>query len=528
MELLAAMAIFAVGAMTIFALFVNATKGATFSLDRTNAFFSSVKALEAANSIASSDKDDLTPGEYDVGVNRNNQWVLIPRAGLAGHFLLSNDASDLSGYGNNGVTNDLSFGIDRKNQKYNAGRFNGTTSYMKTEYAFSLQITGPLTISAWVLGTGQGQRYIAGRYNTDEARGAYLLFKTDSYYNFQMAGIEGEASVSATGDNLPWEHVAGVYDPGKPSLDLYVNGELKASTTVNVSSINTVPDIDFFIGTDASKKNFWEGSISDVRIYNRALSSNEISGLSGVYSDKYDRYLKIKDPAEGLMGYWNFNEGERCIVNDNSGNNNHGKLGPDCDSISPAFAEDRYGKQARALEFDGMNDFVVIPDSSSLRIEDEISVSAWVKLPDPLPDSSGVILYRRAEDTEDYSFILLFDKEDEGYGWAISQGRLESLDYIKSTNTAIAGEWQYITAVFNGVNRGLYVDNNRINDVIFSTLADSGTDSNLYIGQKPGGEDKYKGLIDDVRIYNSALSENEIISLYLGDVNYYTLPVVKK
>jgi len=275
-------------------------------------------------------------------------------------------------------------------------------------------------------------------------------------------------------------------------------------------------------------KNVWEGSISDVRVYNRILTSNEISGLFDNYSDKYDRYLKVKDPGQGLMGYWNFNEGEGCMANDNSGNNNHGKLSPNCDAISPAFVEDRYKKPGRALEFDGMNDFVIVPDSASLQAENEITVSAWVKVPDPLPGTNQTILYKRASGSDDFSFVLLYDKDSKGFGWAVSQGRPGTLDYIKSINTALPGKWQHITAVFDGAVRSLYVGNNRINDVIFSTLEDSGTDSDFYIGQKAGGSDKYQGLIDDVRIYGNALSDNEITSLYLGDVNYYTLPVLKK
>jgi len=529
-ELLTAMAIFAIGVMTIFALFVNATKGAAFSLDRTNASFSSIEAIEAANSIASSNKDDLTPGEYDVGVNKDNQWVLIPRAGLMGHFLLSNDAVDLSGYGNDGIMSHIDFGTDRKYQRYSAGRFNGTNSYIQTKYAFSLEITGPLTISAWVLGTGNGLRHIAGKYNTDEGRGGYLLSKTDSYYSFQISGPEGEDSISAISDDLPWENIVGVYDPGKPSLSLYINGELKESTTTNISSIDEVPGIEFFIGTDASKKNVWEGSIADVKVYNRALTSNEISGLYGSYSSKYSRHLVVKDPGEGLVGYWNFNEGERCVVSDNSGNNNHGQLDPDCDAISPSWAEDRYGKQGRSLEFDGIDDFINIPavDNSSLQIKNEISVSAWVKLPSPLPSDSGIILHKRAMDSEDYSFALLFNKDDKGYGWAVSQGASENLEYIRSTSTAIAGEWQYITATFDGTNKKLYVDNNRIDDVVISTLANGGADDSLYIGQGADGSNKYKGFIDDVRIYNHALSESEIMLSYLGNINYYTLPIIKK
>ena len=521
-ELLTAITIFAIGIMTIFALFVNATKGAIASLDRTTALFTSLEAAEAAYSIASSDNHDLFPGEYEVGINADSQWVLIPRAGLMGHFLLLNNAIDSSNNENNGIMNHMSFGINRKNQRYGAGRFNGSTSYIQTEYAFSLQITGPLTISAWVTGTGDGTRYIAGKYNADQEKGGYILSKVNSHYNFQIKGPEAQDSISAASDNLPWEHIVGVYDPGKPCLYLYINGKLKESKTTNISSINRVPNIEFFIGTDASKVNVWQGLISDVRIYNRALTSNEISGLYNKYSNKYDRHLVIKDIDKGLIGYWNFNEGEKCIVHDNSGNNNHGILEPECDILSPFWTQDKYEKQGRALEFDGTSNFINVPDHSSLQIENEISVSAWIKLPDTLPDNNGIILHKRAASTQDYSFALVYNKDNNGYDWAVCSGALENMPNIQSTNTAMPGKWQYIVATFDGVNRKLYVDNNKIDNIIVSTLAHSGTDSNFYIGQQANGDNKYKGVIDDVRIYNHALSESEIMSLYLENINYYT------
>ena len=71
-ELLTAMAVFAIGIITIFALFVNATKGVLISLDKTKANLLSEEKLEAAHSIFKDEKDYLTPGKYEVGVNKEN------------------------------------------------------------------------------------------------------------------------------------------------------------------------------------------------------------------------------------------------------------------------------------------------------------------------------------------------------------------------------------------------------------------------------------------------------------------------
>jgi len=518
-ELLASMAIFSIGVMTIFVLFVNVTKGAFFSLERTNSSFLSAEAMEAADSLAAGNKGDLTQGEYETGINSDNQWVLIPRAGLVGHFLLSKDAADYSGLGNHGTVNGLSFVTDRRGKRNAAGSFNGFNSYVRIEDSSSFEITGPLTISAWVSGTSVGQRHIAGKYHSGLEQGGYLLFKTDSEYVFKIAGPEGQDFLSAERDSLLWEQAVGVYDPGKPAIYLYVNGTLRASKETEISSINPVPDLDFLIGADESKANVWQGAIADVRVYERALTQNEISGLFSNYSDKYYRKLVVKGPDSGLVSYWNFNEGEMCLAQDSKASN-HALLKRECD----IWAQDRYGRENRAVSFDGLEDFAYVSDNDSLQLENKISLSFWIKFPGTVPETDQAILSKRAAFSDDYAFSLVYEADAKGYSFGVSKGNSEALISVRTEKTALAGQWQNITAVFNGAERKIYIDGNLIGNAEASSLANNGSDSDLYIGQQADGSNKLKGFIDDLRIYSHALSESEIMSLYLADFNYYTVP----
>jgi len=525
-ELLTAMAIFAIGITTVFALFVNATKGTIIGLNKTAGWLSSIEAVEAMYSIANNNTSHLTPGKYEVGVNKYSQWVLIPKTGLMGHFLLSNNTLDSSDYENHGTAKNINFAADRKNQRHGSVRFDGTTSYVETKYAFPLQITGALTISAWVSGTENNLMPIAGKYDLNQENGGYLLSKTGSLYKFKIAGPEGYDSISIIGDNLPWEHIVGVYDPGSRSIYLYINGELKAEKITNISYINPVPKIEFFIGTDASKTSFWKGLISDVRIYNNALNSNQIAGLYGSYSSQYSKHLIVEDVSQSLIAHWSLDEEEMCIAHDSSDNHNHGILGPECNTLSPSWVQDRHQKQGKSLMFDGANDFIKISDHSALQIEEEITISAWVKLPDTLPDNDGTIIYKSATGANDYFFTLIYSKNHQGYGWVVSSQILENSNYIQSKNTAVPGEWQHIIATFNGTDRNLYINNNRINDSTISAFSDDQNNSDIYIGQEASGIKKYNGIIDDVRIYNRVISESEIMSLYLGNINYFTSQVI--
>lgn len=523
-ELLTAMAIFAIGIIAIFALFVNATKGILISLDKTRENLLSGEALEAAYSISKSDQGYLTPGKYEVGVNDNNQWVLIPKTGLIGHFLMSNNAKDSSIYKNHGVMHQVTFVEDRKRQPLAAARFNGNDSYIKTEYAFSLQIEGPLTLAAWVMDTGVEEtpipRTIAGKYDVSGEEGGYMLYKEGDNYYFTISGQGGTVSVSAPqSDKFSWEHVAGVYDPGDQTMRLYVNGQPIEPEETYITSINKVPYIEFFIGNDASGSNPWHGLISDVRIYKRSLTSNEIAGLYGSYSAPYEKSLIVSDLNE-LAGIWSFNEGEGCTAHDNSGNNNQGLINY---CFQSQWAKNRQEKPGRSFYFEN-NNYIEIADSSILQIKNKISISLWIKMPEELPEQDMTILHKRATGSEDYSFSFTYQGTEKGYGWAASAGAPDQLNQVKLLGAAIPDRWQHIIVAFDSttLEKKMYIDNREITDLESSSINNPGTDSRLFIGRNAAGQNNLSGVtIDDLRIYNKILEPTERQAIFLGEINYY-------
>ena len=86
------------------------------------------------------------------------------------------------------------------------------------------------------------------------------------------------------------------------------------------------------------------------------------------------------DPS--LVGEWRFDEGFGQFVNDTSGNGNNGTLMPSYPGDVPGWMS---GIKSTALQFDGLNDHVLVPDDASLDITDEITIAAWMK---PAGDSS--------------------------------------------------------------------------------------------------------------------------------------------
>ena len=523
-ELLIAMAIFVVGTVAILSLFAAGTQGVLTGLENTKGSLLSNQALEAAYSISRSDQDYLRPGKYEVGISENNQWVLIPRTGLMGHFLLANNAEDLGPHKNQTTMLGISFAEDRKEHPLAAAKFNGATSYIKTVHALPLQIEGPLTLSAWVLDTHPNEeetRIIAGK------KGAYVLYQENKEYFFEISGQEKTTTIKAESDYRNWEHVVAVYDPGRGDLKLYINGKEKNSEPTTITKINKVPEMEFFIGAEQGDLNFWHGRISDVRVYNRSLTSKEIAGLYRSYSVPNQKSLVVSSP-KNLITVWSFNEGEGCIAHDNSQNNNHAII-KECfsdDEEYEQWTDNRHSKEERAVGFN-QNSYLEIKDSSALQLEEKISVSLWIKLPKDLLEGEEdiAILYKRAAGSADLSFSLIYGYDEEtgvyGFSWAVSRGQ-GSLEQIITRGPVIPDRWQHIVATFDGNNRKIYIDNRQITDLDQKTVSIDDTSSDLFIGINATDQTSLAGAaIDDLRIYDEALGSAEIQTIFLGIPNYY-------
>src|SRR2546425_8058185 len=82
--------------------------------------------------------------------------------------------------------------------------------------------------------------------------------------------------------------------------------------------------------------------------------------------------------AQGLVGYWKFDEGKTRVAADSSGNGNNGALKG---SGGPTWIS---GVLSNALRFDGADEYVNVPNSASLGISGDITVAAWIKREEPL------------------------------------------------------------------------------------------------------------------------------------------------
>jgi concanavalin A-like lectin/glucanase superfamily protein len=204
-------------------------------------------------------------------------------SGLLAAYAFSEGAgttiADASGKGHTGTINGATWTATGKYGK--ALSFNGTTGFVELGNAADLQITGSMTWSAWIFATANpaddGQII-------SKSGGAGWQFKTSpdtGPHTFAVAVSPNSSSMtqrySRTVRQLnTWYHVAGVYNAAARTLDIYVNGVLDNGVlvgTIPASQYNPTQSVN--IGR-RSGGYYFQGTIDEVRVYNRALSQTEI------------------------------------------------------------------------------------------------------------------------------------------------------------------------------------------------------------------------------------------------------------
>ena len=200
----------------------------------------------------------------------------------------------------------------------------------------------------------------------------------------------------------------------------------------------------------------------------------------------------------GLVAWYPFNGN----ANDASGNGNNGT------TIGPTLTTDRFGNPNSAYQFAGYGQRIEVPRSGSLEPQ-QLTVAAWVNPSDM--QHWQVILGKRYAPTES-SYILDTTWNPPPQLWRFCTPLGGAL-YCTTGPAILTNQWSLVVGTDDRVRRKLY-----INGVLVADDPSSGSipysSMSLYIGSVPYFGEGFCGKIDDVRIYNRALSASEILSLY--------------
>jgi tetratricopeptide (TPR) repeat protein len=201
----------------------------------------------------------------------------------------------------------------------------------------------------------------------------------------------------------------------------------------------------------------------------------------------------------GLLGWWKLDEKGGNTAADSSGNGNDGTL------IGSPVWRPQAGKIGGALEFSGKGDYVKIANESAFNITSQITVAAWVNIISVPQEWTGIVT---KGDTA-WRFSTSFANNVFHFGTARE-------DYINGNATVGSGQWHHVACVYDGSKMSIYVDGKL--DVSRPQSGPIATNNfPVCIGENIELTGRYfNGLIDDVRIYSYALSENEIAAIAAG------------
>jgi hypothetical protein len=207
-------------------------------------------------------------------------------------------------------------------------------------------------------------------------------------------------------------------------------------------------------------------------------------------------------PTQGLVGYWNFNEGSGTVAHDTSGNGYNGTVNG---------ATWTSGKIGSALSFNGNTNDVV---TSSIPLGSAFSISAWVN-----PAVTPQTAYARIAETQyNGGFYLGTNVNGSQYQFIVNTGSGATGSCGAAFGCAIGGTvtsgWHLVTGTFDGSHAILYVDGSQVATETFTSPGN--TNFPLYIGRYYAATGYgWNGVIDEVRLYSRALTAAEVQNIFL-------------
>ncbi len=433
-------------------------------------------------------------------------------------------AYDVSGNGNTGTLG-TSTNAEPADPTWATGKlgkglsFDGVNDYVSVADNNTLDTIGDYTISMWFKNGAGSKTYPTllnrGGQSADGYFWIYTAGTNERDLIFQWSnGVDfGPEVFSSVLAMNTWQNILFTFDNTTKALKLFVNGA-QQGTTKTLANYNAVDDGVLYIGTYSTLSTNYPilGLIDDVRIYNRALSAGEVAQQYNSTKDGYLGNLKMANQENATttsnnpVGWWKMDEGTGITTVDSSGNGKTGTLtGP---THLPTWTT---GKLGKAVNFDGVDDYVDVGIINAIRGVSQFTISGWVK--------------RSSADGS------LFWFREDAISECIAATWTSNVLYIMVVNGAASGyvadvadnTWKHYTVVFDGTqpdNAGkikIYING------VAKTLSFEGTilalTSDPYVAAKLGSNTTWNanylaGSLDDVRIYNRALSAAEMAQMY--------------
>jgi len=241
------------------------------------------------------------------------------------------------------------------------------------------------------------------------------------------------------------------------------------------------------------------------------------------FKDSYSNYDTITiigkdcggiDLSSGLIAYYPFNGN----ANDESGNGNNGIV------KGAELVNDRFGKVNSAYRFNGVNTNIDVEYKFGNQYESEYTVAMWVNAESEQDLYAKLLSFPRQADNwiDPYHGLGLNYRLDENDSLQFEIGYFNDIEFsgYLRTNQVTPDKWQFLVFTFNDSEMNLYVDNELIATGSLPETQIFFPNYGFSIGSRTVNDasdgEMYKGIIDDIRLYNRELSRLEQSNLFFG------------
>ena len=459
----------------------------------------------------------------EAGRDLSPAQAAASRIGLVGHWTMDvNDMSttgatlyDKSGQNNHGTVTGTTTSTGKIGQ---ARSFNGTSDSLQVPHSASWNSTD-MSAGMWVRFVANGDSMFL-QHLSGGGGGGFEFDYQSATSNLIFSPNGAAIGVSKTWAPIvnKWYHIAFTRNATTDANTLYIDGVSLGSTT-QTTDIATVTGV-LYIGDGTYAGYEINGSLDDVRIYNRALSATEVAQL---YSSAKTSYAQSPQrasstPVSGgkLVGWWTMDANDMSTTGatlyDKSGLGNNGTVTGTTTST---------GRINQARSFNGLTNTINIGDKAiySFTETTPFTISAWFKT------ATGQLIEIIEKKSTNDLYRLMMQTDGSLY-FELNDGTNQLV--VNPTASLVNGIWHQAILTYDGANLlTAYVDGVNIgtdNSPALSGVVTAG--GNLNIGS--GANGNFNGSIDDVRIYNYALSAQEVSNLYNASKQSYVGATVRR
>jgi hypothetical protein len=426
--------------------------------------------------------------ELTISQGDGDDVVVITIPGLLAHWPMNENggtrAADVAGGFHGTITGDVAW---TEGQNGSALQFPGVQGSSVDVGTVPLNIGSNFTLACWI------KIPEVFTWHDILAKGPKNAGHYELYVN--GGGVKGEAAAYIPDlgdfgsgirvDDDTWHHLAWTYDGS--TLACYVDGGATGVKMWVVPGRSVVAEREQFrIGSLADGTNPFGGAIDDVRIYDYALSVDQI--------------VTVMTPAvSGLMAYWPLDENTGRVVADVAGGF-HGTL-----AGSVAWTEGQIGS---ALGFPGFQANNVHVPNAALNLGSDFTLACWIKIPEVFTWHD--ILAKGPKDTGHYE-LYVSGVRVKGEAAAYFPDLGDFWSGIRVDDDA----WHHLAWTYDGSAMTCYVDGGATGTRTWPVPGGSVTAEReqFRIGSLVDGTNPFGGAIDDVRIYNRALAAEEVLVL---------------